>query len=180
VAIAGTGAAKCVIDAQLVIDAWCHAFVESAVFTKQVKELLTDEGYASLQWHLASYPKAGRVIRNTGGLRKVRWGGGHHGKEHAGVNKKLFGDLVESMTQMSEIVRGKRAPSRKFHVDAITIKTLRAQIGLSQTKFARLLNVDVGTLRNWEQGRREPTGAAKALLTAISRDPKNVLKALAA
>jgi putative transcriptional regulator len=40
--------------------------------------------------------------------------------------------------------------------------------------------VDVGTLRNWEQGRREPTGPAKALLTAIERDPENVLKALAA
>jgi len=39
--------------------------------------------------------------------------------------------------------------------------------------------VDVGTLRNWEQGRREPTGPAKALLTAISKDPTHVLKALA-
>jgi putative transcriptional regulator len=54
------------------------------------------------------------------------------------------------------------------------------KIGLSQPKFAALLRVDVGTLRNWEQGRREPTGPAKALLTAISRDPKHVLKALAA
>ncbi len=96
------------------------------------------------------------------------------------VNKKLFSELVESMTQMNEIVRGKRAPSRKFQVDAISIKELRAKIGLSQPKFAALLNVDVGTLRNWEQGRREPTGPAKALLTAISRDPTHVLKALAA
>jgi putative transcriptional regulator len=96
------------------------------------------------------------------------------------MNKKLFSELVESMTQMNQIVRGKRAPSRKFHVDAISVKELRARIGLSQPKFAALLNVDVGTLRNWEQGRREPTGPAKALLTAISRDPTNVLKALAA
>jgi len=96
------------------------------------------------------------------------------------VNKKLFSELVESMTQMNEIVRGKRAPSRKFEVDANAIKALRARIGLSQPKFAALLNVDVGTLRNWEQGRREPTGPARALLTAISRDPTHVLKALAA
>jgi len=40
-------------------------------------------------------------------------------------------------------------------------------------------NVDVGTLRNWEQGRREPTGPAKALLAAIRTDPVHVLKALA-
>jgi len=96
------------------------------------------------------------------------------------VNKKLFNDLVESMTQMNDIVRGKRAPSRKFRVDATTVKEIRAKTGLSQPKFAALLNVDVGTLRNWEQGRREPTGPAKALLTAISRDPTHVLKALAA
>src|SRR6185436_292730 len=96
------------------------------------------------------------------------------------MNKKLFSELVESMTQMNEIVRGKRAPSRKFDIDANAIKALRAKIGLSQPKFAALLNVDVGTLRNWEQGRREPTGPAKALLTAISRDPTHVLKALAA
>jgi putative transcriptional regulator len=42
------------------------------------------------------------------------------------------------------------------------------------------LHVDVGTLRNWEQGRREPTGPAKALLRAIQTDPTAVLKALAA
>jgi putative transcriptional regulator len=77
------------------------------------------------------------------------------------VNKKLFAELVQSMTQMNEIVRGERAPSREFHV-------------------AALLHVNVGTLRNWEQGLREPTGPAKALLIAISRDPTHVLKALAA
>jgi putative transcriptional regulator len=41
-----------------------------------------------------------------------------------------------------------------------------------------LINVQIGTLRNWEQGRREPTGPAKALLRAIKRDPEHVLAAL--
>src|ERR1700732_4563646 len=96
------------------------------------------------------------------------------------MNKKLFADLVESMTQMNEIVRGERAPSREFHIDAIAIKELRSQVGLSQPKFAALLHVDVGTLRNWERGGREPPGPAKALLAAIRKDPVHVLKALAA
>ncbi len=96
------------------------------------------------------------------------------------MNKKLFAELVESMTQMNEIARGERAPSREFHVEPLAIKELRSKLGLSQPKFAALLHVDVGTLRNWEQGRREPTGPAKALLTAIRRDPTHVLKALAA
>ena len=96
------------------------------------------------------------------------------------MKKTLFAELGESMMQMNEIVRGERAPSREFHVDAIAIKALRSKIGLSQPKFAALLQVNVGTLRNWEQGLREPTGPAKALLMAISRDPTHVLKALAA
>ena len=96
------------------------------------------------------------------------------------MDKKLFKRLVESMEQMDEIVRGVRTPSREFFVDAAKVKEIRALTGLSQPQFARLLHVDVGTLRNWEQGRREPTGPAKALLRAIKTDPKAVLKALAA
>ena len=95
------------------------------------------------------------------------------------MNKKLLSELVESMTQMNEIARGGRAPSREFHVEPLAIKELHSKLGLSQPKFAALLHVDVGTLRNWEQGRREPTGPAKALLTVIRRDPTHVLKALA-
>ncbi len=96
------------------------------------------------------------------------------------MDKKLFKRLVESMGQMDAMVRGVRAPSREVHVDAAKVKEIRAMTGLSQPQFAKLLHVDVGTLRNWEQGRREPTGPAKALLRAIKTDPKAVLKALAA
>jgi putative transcriptional regulator len=95
------------------------------------------------------------------------------------MNKRLFARLVESMEQHNEIARGERKPSRQFQVDAIAVKEIRAMTQLSQPKFARLLDVDVGTLRNWEQGRREPTGPAKALLRAIKNDPEAVLKALA-
>ncbi len=94
------------------------------------------------------------------------------------MDKKLFGELVESMKQMNEMVQGNRAPSRRFVVDATSVKKLRSKLGLSQPKFAALLHVDVGTLRNWEQGRREPTGPAKALLTAISRDPPSTCSRL--
>lgn len=92
---------------------------------------------------------------------------------------KFFDDLMESVTQMDEIVRGERQPSREFTVDALQVKAIRQATGLSQTKFAQVIDVQVGTLRNWEQGRREPTGPAKALLRAIHNDPEHVLKALA-
>ncbi|WP_341958557.1 helix-turn-helix domain-containing protein [Pseudomonas sp. RC10] len=94
------------------------------------------------------------------------------------MEKELFNRLVESMTEMGEIVRGERQPSREFHVDALKIKEIRQATGLSQASFARTIDVAVGTLRNWEQGRREPEGPAKALLRAIHNDPVHVLAAL--
>lgn len=50
--------------------------------------------------------------------------------------------------------------------------------GLPQARFAAMIDVQVATLRNWEQGRRQTTGPAKALPRAIHNDPEHVLKAL--
>jgi putative transcriptional regulator len=96
------------------------------------------------------------------------------------MDKKLFKNLVESVKQADEIVRGERAPAREFFVDAAKVKEVRAVTKLSQARFAKVLQVDVGTVRNWEQGRRQPTGPARALLRALMKDPKHVLKALEA
>ena len=56
----------------------------------------------------------------------------------------------------------------------------RARSGLSQARFAAVLGVSTRTLQEWEQGRRKPTGPARALLTAVANDPEHVLKALCA
>jgi putative transcriptional regulator len=96
------------------------------------------------------------------------------------MEKELFAGLMKSVKQMDAIVSGKRKAARTFIVDAESIKVLRAKTGLTQEQFATLMQVELSTFRNWEQGRREPTGAAKALIRAIEKDPVNVLKALAA
>lgn len=95
------------------------------------------------------------------------------------MDTKLFERLVESMTQMNEIIDGERSPSREFLIDGIHVKEIRKKTGLTQVKFCQLIDVNLGTLRNWEQGRRDPTGPAKALLRAIWNDPTHVLTALA-
>ena len=92
---------------------------------------------------------------------------------------KFFDELLESVQQMDEIHRGERQPSREFTIDAMRVKEIRKATGLSQAGFAAVLDVQVGTLRNWEQGRRAPTGPARALLRAIHNDPEHVLQALA-
>lgn len=54
--------------------------VETSVFTRHVRHLLTDEEYRGLQTALADRPTAGRVIPGSGGLRKVRWAAAGRGK----------------------------------------------------------------------------------------------------
>lgn len=91
----------------------------------------------------------------------------------------FFDELMESVQEMDEILRGEKKPSREFYVDALQVKQIRKATGMTQAKFAALIDVQLGTLRNWEQGRRQPTGPAKALLKAIHNDPVHVLSALA-
>lgn len=94
------------------------------------------------------------------------------------MNDALFDELLASVQQMDEIVKGEREPSREAVVMAVKVKSIREKTHLTQSKFAKLINVNIGTLRNWEQGRREPTGPAKTLLRLIERDPEHVLSAL--
>jgi putative transcriptional regulator len=60
------------------------------------------------------------------------------------------------------------------------VAAIRAKTGLSQERFARAFQISPHTLRNWEQGRRIPEGPARALLTAIDRDPRALIRALGA
>ncbi|PYQ29019.1 MAG: transcriptional regulator [Acidobacteria bacterium] len=52
------------------------------------------------------------------------------------------------------------------------ISALRRFVGLTQTQFARAIGISVHTLRNWEQGRRQPEGPAIALLRIAARHPR--------
>lgn len=72
---------------------------------------------------------------------------------------------------------GRRSTQRQGD-DIADVRAVRALTGLSQSKFAELLGIELATLRNWEQGRRVPTGPARALLRAIHVDPVAVMKAL--
>ena len=94
------------------------------------------------------------------------------------MDDKLFAELIKSASQAVEIVRGDRKPSRTFEVTSDIVRDIRESTGLSQERFAGLFHISVGTLRNWEQGRRRPDGPAAALLTAIKNDPEHVVAAL--
>ena len=94
------------------------------------------------------------------------------------MDDKLFEKLIKSASQADEVLRRDRKPSRRFGVTSDIVREIRKSTGLSQEKFASLFHISVGTLRNWEQGRRRPDGPAAALLIAIRNDPEHVVAAL--
>ena len=57
-------------------------------------------------------------------------------------------------------------------------RRIRKRLGLTQVQLAKKLDVPLDTLRNWEQGKRYPTGPAKALLRILDRSPEAALAAL--
>ena len=88
--------------------------------------------------------------------------------------KKFQQDLLESVRQMR---RGEVARVTKVKLPAAA--EARMRVGLSQQEFAELLGVSPRTLQDWEQGRREPTGAARMLLKVAVKHP-DVLRKIAA
>jgi len=94
------------------------------------------------------------------------------------MKRSEFAKLMESVREAGAIRRGERKPSRVFRVSPTGVKKARSALGLSQTEFAQMIGVSVGTLRNWEQGRRVPEGPARALLLVAARNPQAVAAAL--
>jgi len=55
-------------------------FVETAIFCKRVQQFMDDEDYAEMQAFLVGRPDAGKIIKSSGGIRKLRWAGSGRGK----------------------------------------------------------------------------------------------------
>jgi len=87
----------------------------------------------------------------------------------------LFQELLESVKQGGEIIRGERKAGREFDFENPDVRAIRTKYGLSQNKFAQLLGISPATLRNWEQGRRKPEGPARILLLVASKHPEVIL-----
>jgi putative transcriptional regulator len=95
------------------------------------------------------------------------------------MKKRLLNELVESIREAGQIHRGDTAPSRRFVFDPEDVRKIRAKLNKSQSEFAQMIGVSVATLQNWEQGRRQPEGPARALLVVASKAPQTVARALA-
>ncbi len=96
------------------------------------------------------------------------------------MKKELFAELVESIEEAGKIRKGLVKPFRTFRYRPVDIKRIRNRLHVSQSQFSIMIGVSRSTLQNWEQGRREPEGPAKALLRVVDKKPEAVLEALQA
>ena len=94
------------------------------------------------------------------------------------MKNELFNELLASLQEMDKISQGKKSATRVTEFPEPKARLIREKTGLSQNQFARLIGVSKRTLENWEQGRRHPTGPAKALLRILDVDPEHVVRAL--
>ncbi|MGH8017750.1 MAG: helix-turn-helix domain-containing protein [Opitutaceae bacterium] len=67
---------------------------------------------------------------------------------------------------------------RQASAHALSIAATREKLGLSQQAFADLIGISRRTLENWEQGHREPTGAARVLIRIAAKHPEAILEAV--
>jgi len=82
------------------------------------------------------------------------------------ASRDLAADLLEAVRQMK---------AGKLEVVASPVAQARQGTGLSQSQFAALMGVSVRTLQGWEQGRKQPSGAARTLIRIASTNPKALL-----
>ena len=94
------------------------------------------------------------------------------------MNKTQFEELLASVQEMDQIASGEQLASRTFEYPEPEVRDIREKTGLSQARFAMLIGVSKRTLENWEQGRRHPTGPAKALLRILDADTERAIETL--
>ena len=80
--------------------------------------------------------------------------------------RDLAGELLASVLEMK---------AGRTQIVASPAAEARERTGLSQSQFAVLLGVSVRTLQGWEQGRKQPSGAARTLLTIARTNPQALL-----
>ena len=87
------------------------------------------------------------------------------------VRLKADGRIVEIMPDGSEKTLDHSDP-------AAFVRQVRSRFGMTQAAFAEKIEVPIETVRNWEQGKRNPRGPARALLKMINNAPAEAFAAL--
>ncbi len=94
------------------------------------------------------------------------------------MSKKAADELMAGLREAIGYVEGRRARGmRVWEIPPGEIKAARERLELSQSEFADRFGFSVRNLQKWEQGVARPSGAARAFLTVIAREPRAVMRA---
>ncbi len=94
------------------------------------------------------------------------------------MKDEMFKELLDSVKQAGDIRKGLIKASGHRVIEEPDVLAIREKYGMTQQEFSSLLGISVGTLRNWEQGRRKPQGPARVLLKIAEKKPKAILDSL--
>ena len=94
---------------------------------------------------------------------------------------KAFDKIMVGLDDARAYLKGNRSGFvvHDIEVSDTDVVAIRRRTGLSQPAFARSIGIPLGTLKNWEQGRRRPEGPARVLLALIAKRPSIVQEELA-
>lgn len=91
---------------------------------------------------------------------------------------KAYTEISAGLDDAIMHAKGKKTRAKVHRPEPIDVKAIREKTGMSQQRFCSTFGISLGTLRHWEQGLREPRGAARVLLKVVSNNPKAVIKAI--
>ena len=97
--------------------------------------------------------------------------------------RSVGSEIIEGLRNAIAYARGQNRNVRTHvvHVPGpVDVRKVRERLGMSQAEFAAQFGISPATLRNWEQGRRQPEGPARVLLNIIDREPEAVRRVLRA
>ena len=92
---------------------------------------------------------------------------------------KAFEEIQEGLQAAIEHAKGNNEKVTIHKPRSIDVKSLRARLAMTQQQFCAKFGIALGTLRHWEQGDRQPKGAALVLLNVVDKNPQAVMDALA-
>jgi putative transcriptional regulator len=134
---------------------------------------------------MATIRKQRSAHRKPAGFREsgARWRAAPRARAQAAKGSRVGEDLVEAFEQMAAHLRGEiELEAHEVPDTALTpsgIKAIRAKVASSTKEFERVFGIPARTMESYEQGRRNPDGAMRALLRIIDREPAAARRALA-
>jgi len=101
-----------------------------------------------------------------------------HSPHMSAAGKSILAGLQDALAYaQGDTTRGQ--PYTVRVPDTVDVKAIRKRLGLTQAAFAQRYGFELSSIRNWEQGRRQPEGPARILLLVIDKEPEAVHRALA-